>query len=152
MFLFHFGVERHWRGCPAPRLLTAVRGVCDLLTSVRSITAERVRSGGWIASCLSLSISKDNGNLEHSTCGWVFPLTTLSPVVEYTRGDLRIELDLTVFVDDLAAMQPLLEAFAPPLLLIPTSCRFSLSQVVLHHFARCGIPWVSFESKNSRKQ
>eukprot|EP00906_Rhabdomonas_costata_P032993 RCo046455 len=50
-----------------------------------------------------------NGTLEHSTCGWVFPLNTLFPVVDYERGDIRIELDLTVFPDELEAVQPLLE-------------------------------------------
>jgi hypothetical protein len=47
--------------------------------------------------------------LDHSTCGWLFSLDSLAPVLGDNRQELVVELDLTVFPNELEAVEPLFE-------------------------------------------
>jgi hypothetical protein len=47
--------------------------------------------------------------LDNSTCGWLFSLDSLAPVLGDDRRELVVELDLTVFPNELSAVAPLLQ-------------------------------------------
>ena len=42
--------------------------------------------------------------LDHSTCGWLFSLESLAPVLDGNGHELVVELDLTVFPNELEVL------------------------------------------------
>jgi hypothetical protein len=71
--------------------------------------------GGYVEKRACYKYFQGLTDLGTSTSGWLFPHSTTSPsALSYERHEVRIQVDLTIFPDELDAIKPLFELIESP--------------------------------------